>query len=167
MARHASTRVDDDPHARLVARFYAAFDARDVETMAACYHPDLVFEDPVFGELRRDEAVAMWRMLLAHGPDLRVVAEDVRAHGRTGSARWVATYTFGKRRRPIRNVIEARFAFRDGLIVEHRDRFDFWTWARQAFGPAGWALGWTPFVRRRVQREVRRWLDKEMRPAAK
>jgi len=44
------------PHAALVQRFYAAFDARDAEAMAACYHPDVVFSDPVFGELRGERA---------------------------------------------------------------------------------------------------------------
>jgi hypothetical protein len=41
---------------------------------------------------------------------------------------------------------------RDGAIVEHTDRFDFWRWSRQALGPLGWALGWSPIVRGRVQR---------------
>ncbi len=43
------------PNAALIQRFYAAFAARDAAGMQACYHPDVVFRDPVFGELRTDE----------------------------------------------------------------------------------------------------------------
>lgn len=47
----------------------------------------------------------------------------------------------------------------DGLIAEHRDSFSFYEWARQALGPAGLALGWTPLLRGKVQREARAGLD--------
>jgi hypothetical protein len=41
----------------------------------------------------------------------------------------------------------AQFRFDGGLIAEHRDSFSFYTWARQALGPLGLALGWTPILR--------------------
>lgn len=153
------------PNAALIERFYRAFDARDVEAMAACYHPDVVFEDPAFGELRGAQVVAMWRMLVARAKDLRVEARDIVADDAAGSATWVATYSFGKGGRRVRNVIRARFRFRDGLIVDHRDSFNVWKWAGMALGPAGWALGWTPFVRARIRRDARRQLDASLRRA--
>ena len=39
------------------------------------------------------------------------------------------------------------------------DSFSFYAWARQALGPVGIALGWTPIVRGKVQREARAGLD--------
>jgi len=33
----------------LIQRFYAAFDRRDGDAMAACYAPGARFSDPVFG----------------------------------------------------------------------------------------------------------------------
>lgn len=147
------------PNAALLARFYAAFQARDADAMAACYHPDVVFEDPVFGELRGARAAAMWRMLVGRARDLTVTVGDVRADDDAGSATWVAAYRFGKKGRPVRNVIRARFAFRDGRIVEHRDSFGLWRWSRMALGPVGWAFGWTPFVQARIRRDARRGLE--------
>jgi hypothetical protein len=44
-------------------------------------------------------------------------------------------------------------------LAEHRDSFSFYAWARQALGPAGQALGWTPLLRGKVQREARAGLD--------
>jgi len=41
--------------------------------------------------------------------------------------------------------------FRDGKIVRHTDVFDFHRWARQALGPVGLVLGWTGFLRGKVQ----------------
>jgi hypothetical protein len=47
-------------------------------------------------------------------------------------------------------------------LAEHRDSFSFYGWARQALGPTGLALGWTPLVRGKVQREARAGLDEFM-----
>ena len=63
----------------LLQRFYAAFDRRDAEAMAACYTDDVRFEDPAFGPLTGDQARGMWRMLCQRGKDLRVVASDIEA----------------------------------------------------------------------------------------
>ena len=47
-----------------------------------------------------------------------------------------------------------------GLITRQRDRFDFWAWSRQALGMPGLLLGWTPFLRHKVQRQAAANLQK-------
>ena len=54
----------------VVERFYDALSRLDGDAMAACYHSDVVFEDPAFGELRGVDAGDMWRMLCARSSDL-------------------------------------------------------------------------------------------------
>lgn len=147
----------------LITRFYEAFAARDPEGMAACYADDVRFSDEVFPDLEGARAKAMWRMLCERGKDLTLTFSDVEADesaDATGTARWEAVYTFAATGRKVRNRITASFRIRDGRIVEHRDRFDFWAWSRQALGPAGWLLGWTPLVKRKVQRTAGRQLDR-------
>jgi len=148
-----------------IERFYAAFDRKDGDAMAACYAPGARFSDPAFGELRGDEPGAMWRMLTGQARDLRV---ELGEHGadpaaRTGHADWTAHYTFTQTGRPVVNRVRATFRFENGLIAEHRDSFSFYAWARQALGPAGLALGWTPLLRGKVQRQARDGLDEFMR----
>ncbi|HEX6038124.1 nuclear transport factor 2 family protein [Longimicrobium sp.] len=150
------------PNAALIDRFYAAFAARDAAGMAACYHPDVVFTDPAFGELRGAQARAMWAMLVERGKDLDVTWSDVHADDATGRAHWEARYTFSASGRRVHNRIDAEFAFRDGLIARHADRFGFWPWARQALGPAGLLLGWTPMLRNKVRATARAGLEKYM-----
>jgi ketosteroid isomerase-like protein len=150
------------PNAALIQRFYTAFAARDAAGMAACYHPEIVFEDPAFGELRGPEAGAMWAMLVERGKDLQVTVSDIHADDERGRAHWDARYTFGQTGRPVLNRIDAEFAFRDGLIVRHTDRFDFYAWTRQALGPAGLLLGWTPIIQNKVRQTARRGLEKYM-----
>lgn len=156
------------PNAALIQRFYAAFAARDAAGMRACYHPEIVFGDPAFGELRGAQAGAMWTMLLERGKDLQVEVSGIHADDARGSAHWDARYTFSQTRRPVLNRIDAAFEFRDGLIVRHTDTFDFWTWSRQALGPAGLLLGWTPLLRNKVRAAARAGLQAYMRenPAA-
>ena len=150
------------PHAALIHRFYDSFAALDATGMGACYHREIVFSDPAFGELHGPEAGAMWAMLCERGKDLEVGASKVEADDERGRAHWEARYTFGPTGRPVHNRIDAEFEFRDGLIIRHTDRFDFWAWARQALGPAGLLLGWTPVVRNKVRSTARRSLETYM-----
>lgn len=136
--------------AGLISRFYSAFAQRDWAAMAACYHPDVHFSDEVF-DLRGARAALMWRMLLTAGKDMRMEFSEVSFDGATGHAHWEAHYTFSATGRPVHNRIDAEFQFRDGLIVRHIDRFNFWAWARQALGAPGLLLGWSPMLRKKVQ----------------
>jgi ketosteroid isomerase-like protein len=149
--------VTEDPgaNAALIERFYRAFGRRDHTEMAQAYAPDARFSDPAFGELGGEEVTAMWRMLCERGEDLELRCIDAEAHDDRGSARWEADYTFGATGRHVHNEIEASFRFREGLIVEHDDRFSLWRWSRQALGPIGLVLGWSPLVRSKVQGQAR------------
>ena len=146
----------------LLVRFYEAFGRNDGDTMAACYTADATFSDPVFTDLHGSEPGAMWRMLTARSSDLEVELVDRAADGDTGSAHWVARYTFGQTGRQVVNDIRSTFRFRDGLIAEQRDTFDLYRWTRQALGPMGIVLGWTPIVQGGVRRKARAGLDQFM-----
>jgi ketosteroid isomerase-like protein len=151
------------PNAQLLTDFYAAFARRDAESMAACYHPDTEFSDPVFPGLRHARTTAMWRMLCERGKDLELTLRDVQADDRTGRAQWEARYTFSTSGKKVLNRIHSEFEFKDGKIFRQTDRFDFWAWARQAIGPVGVVLGWTPLVRNKVRAQARASLDKYMK----
>jgi len=138
----------------LIERFYGAFNDGDGEAMAACYAPGVEFSDPVFPDLRGARAGAMWRMLTEAPGDLRIELLEHDADDERGSAHWKAHYTFTQTGRPVVNDIQASFRFADGLIAEHRDEFSFHRWSRQALGPVGLLLGWTPILRSAVRRKA-------------
>lgn len=142
------------PNLELVTHFYSAFAAGDHATMARCYADDATFSDPVFPELDAESVCAMWRMFCTGGNDIEVSFSDVHADDAGGSARWEAIYAFPKTGRRVHNRISATFGFREGLIVRHRDDFDFYRWSRMALGPLGTALGWTPIVKNQVRRQA-------------
>ena len=159
--------ADMDDEGRLVIeRLYAAMDAHDGDAMAASYAPDARFEDPVFGPLSGEEAGDMWRMLTGRSKDLRVELAQSEVEGEQGSARWIARYTFGPNGRRVTNDVRATFRFRDGLIVEHTDRFSFYRWARQALGPMGLLLGWAPPLRLALRRRALEDLERFSRRRA-
>jgi uncharacterized protein len=143
----------------LIDRFYASFAERDGGAMAACYAPDVHFSDPVFPDLHGGEAKAMWRMLTGRANDLKVELLERAANGDRGSARWRAHYTFSQTGRPVVNEVTASFRFAGGQIVDHHDEFNFHRWARQALGPVGLLLGWTPLLRASVRRRARAGLE--------
>jgi ketosteroid isomerase-like protein len=154
--------AETHPNAQLIERFYRAFDAGDGETMAASYAPHARFSDPVFPDLSGARAGEMWKMFCAGREEsgLRVELLEHEADDAQGSARWRARYTFVDTGRPVENDIRASFRFEDGLIAEHRDEFDFYRWARQALGPVGLLLGWTPMLRSTVRRRAAARLER-------
>jgi ketosteroid isomerase-like protein len=143
----------------MIRTLYEALDRGDGEAMAACYAPTARFRDPAFGELTGEEAGDMWRMLTERAEDLSVELAEHDADDQRGTARWIATYTFTDTGRPVVNDVRARFRFMDGRIVEHVDEFSFFAWSRQALGPLGLALGWTPVLPALVRRRTRGRLD--------
>lgn len=148
-----------NPNEKVIRDFYDAFIRRDVAAMARCYHADVFFSDPAFPALRGKEVTAMWAMLCKRGKDLQLTLVDATGDADGGTARWEAKYTFSQTGRYVHNKISAMFAFKDGKIVRHIDRFPFWTWSRQALGPLGLLLGWFGPVKALVRRKARRSLD--------
>jgi ketosteroid isomerase-like protein len=142
------------PNAELISRFYQAFQQLDAETMAGCYAENVQFSDPAFTDLRGRDAGDMWRMLTARAQNFSLTFDSVQADDQQGSARWVATYLFSKTGNTVVNHIQANFRFADGKIVEHRDSFDLWRWARQALGTKGLLLGWTPLVQGAIRKQA-------------
>ena len=145
-------------NASLIEHFYSSFQHTDAEAMAACYAPEVHFSDAVFPDLHGAEVGDMWRMLASRAKNFSLVFDGVKADERTGEAHWVATYTFTQTGRTVVNDIRARFEFKDGKIVRHIDSFDLWRWSRQALGLKGLLLGWTPLVRKAVQRQAAKGL---------
>jgi len=134
----------------LIKKFYTAFAAGDAEGMVACYHDDIVFEDPAFGVLKGDRAKAMWKMLLGKGKS-EITFSDISANSLEGKAQWIAKYNYGSKKRPVVNHVTAVFQFAGGKIISHKDDFHLWTWAKQALGLSGYLLGWSSFMKTKIQ----------------
>ena len=145
---------------QLITDFYTAFQNRDAEKMAACYADNVVFNDPVFKNLKGEEARDMWRMLLSNAKDLSITFSDVDASQAGGEAKWEAIYSFSKTGNTVHNKIKAVFEFENGKIVRHTDDFDLWKWAGMALGMSGKLLGWTPMVQGKIRDTASKSLKK-------
>ncbi|MEM6380501.1 MAG: nuclear transport factor 2 family protein [Bacteroidota bacterium] len=151
------------PNETLIHRFYQAFQQKDYKTMKACYAPDADFNDPVSQGLNGIEAGVMWEMLIKQGKDLELSYDAVKVEDNVGSAEWTASYTFTATKKHVVNHIKAQFLFEDGLIKSHLDHFDFHQWSKQALGPLGKVLGWTPFLKSSVQNYAKKNLKSYMK----
>ncbi|WP_026752880.1 nuclear transport factor 2 family protein [Sediminibacter sp. Hel_I_10] len=146
----------------IIESFYKGFQNLDAEQMVACYHEDIVFEDPAFGTLKGNHACNMWRMLCKSqkNKDFKVVFSNITVHEDSGSAHWEAFYTFTKTGRKVHNTVEAQFEFKDGKIIKHVDRFDLYKWSKQAFGFKGTVLGKTLFFKNKLRHTTKNLLTK-------
>lgn len=153
------------PHEKIIRGFYQAFANKDAAAMARCYHPDIAFSDPAFPMLRGAEATAMWAMLTSRAKgDFEIILVDASADAEGGRAQWDAKYTFSQTGNLVHNKISAVFAFREGKIIRHVDRFPFWRWSSQALGLMGKVLGWSwplkAMVRRKARASLEGFMDK-------
>lgn len=143
----------------IIYKFYDAFVAADAETMVSYYHDEIEFEDPAFGKLKGEDAKNMWRMLIERSSgDIRISFDDVRATETSGSANWKAVYYYGSNKRRVVNHIRAEFKFLNGKIIKHTDHFNLWKWSCQALGLPGYLLGWTSFLKNKIQKQTRKLL---------
>lgn len=149
-------------HKALIEHLYSAFKQKDYTTMAKCYHPEAYFRDEAF-ELTGKEIGSMWHMLCLRGKDMTMEFSVSEQAGKI-TAHWEPKYSFSQTGRFVHNIIDAEFEFKDGLIIKHIDRFDFWSWSRQALGAPGLVLGWTTFLRNKVSKmamgNLRKFMEK-------
>ncbi len=147
-----------------IEKFYSAFSKGDAEGMVECYADNVVFTDPAFGTLEGDRAKAMWRMLLSGKKEGEIevsynVLEETETHGK---ATWEAKYLFSQTNRKVHNKINATMVLENGKIVKHTDDFNLWKWTSMAFGFKGYLIGWTPAMKRVLQKGTGKSLDKFM-----
>lgn len=151
------------PNEALITQFYTAFQQKDYQTMQACYADNATFSDPVFTELDAAHVKAMWEMLCKRsGADFKLEFKNMRSSGNLVSIRWTAWYTFSATGRKVINHVKGGFVIENGKIVKHVDQFNFYTWARQAFGITAMLLGWTILFKSRVRLTAHGNLEKFM-----
>ena len=143
----------------LIETFYTAFQNKDAETMVSCYHDEIIFCDPAFGELNGDDAKAMWRMLCRNSADLKIEFSNINASLKKGLVHWEAWYTFSKTGRKVHNIVDADFEFRNSKIIKHTDTFNLHKWASQAMGWKGKLLGGTNFFKNKLQKQTNKLLN--------
>lgn len=149
----------DHPNYQLLDTFYGAFARRDHATMRECYAPEATFRDPAFNLSSGKQAGDMWEMLCERGKDMTLEYKILDVTDTGGKVHWEARYTFSQTRRKVHNIIEADIEIKDGKIVRHVDHFDFWRWSRQALGAPGMLLGWSGFLKNKVQTTAMKGLE--------
>ena len=134
-------------NAALLHRLFTALDQHDHQAMASCYDEEATFRDIAFDLRKRKKIHCMWHMICEG--DIRATFEVVHANDREGRVKLIDVYTFGKDPpkpgRPVRNVVDSRFVFQDGVIIDHQDFCDASEWARMALG------GLTGFLAGRIR----------------
>jgi small ligand-binding sensory domain FIST len=147
-----------NPMKGLIEKFYTAFQNKDAGSMISCYHDDVIFSDPAFGELKGEDARSMWRMLCRNASDLKVEYSDISASLKKGSVHWEAWYTFSRTGRKVHNIVNAEFDFKDSKIIKHTDTFNLHSWATQALGLKGRLLGGTNFFKNKLNQQTNKTL---------
>lgn len=145
---------------QVIQKFYTAFAEGDAETMISCYNDDIIFSDPAFGTLKGINAKAMWKMLLSNKKSqAKVTFNNIEANDDSGSVCWTANYNYGPKAKKVENHVNAKFEFKNGKISKHTDDFNLWKWTQQALGVSGYLLGWSNFMKNKIQGETSKKLN--------
>ena len=137
--------------AQIAALFYEAMKTRDTATMNKLYGSEATFSDSVFPSLNSKQTQAMWEMLLKGAKNFSVEYKVTNSGPDFAEVDWVASYNFSKTGRPVVNHINTRMEFKNQKIIAQKDSFDLYAWSKQAMGLPGYLLGWTPFMRNKIQ----------------
>jgi len=145
----------------IIKHLYNSFAKGDANGMISCYDSNIIFNDPVFGELKGGDVRNMWRMLLQKSDgNLKIRFNNIEADNKNGRAEWTAEYVFSKTGRKVFNSIKAKFEFQNGKIIRHEDHFDLWSWSKQALGWRGYLFGWTPLMKMGIRKMARKGLER-------
>lgn len=145
---------------KIMENFYQSFARLDAKAMVSLYHPDTLFNDPVFVDLNAEEVKAMWQMLIDRSKgELVIEYHSLIGDEEVAQCTWEAKYTFSKTGREVHNIIHSTMEFKDNQIITHTDHFNFWRWSGMALGTPGKLLGWTPIIKGKVQKMARKSLD--------
>ena len=144
---HSNTEV--------LTRLFTALDRHDHDAMAACYAENASFRDIAFKLEGRTRIHAMWHMIC--DGDIKTSFKIDEVDERSAFVTVVDDYTFRAKGRKVHNVIQSRFRFKDGSIVQQQDSCDSRQWASMAIGGVGGFLaGRIPLLR---GAKARRTLD--------
>lgn len=144
---------------QLIQQFYTAFQQKDYKTMQELYADDAVFNDAIFSNLDTRQVRGMWQMLISGSKDMVVTFGNIKEEGNIVKGYWEAQYTFSATGNKVINKVNAEFELKDGKITKHTDAFDFYKWAKQAFGAGGFLLGWTSSFKNKVSQTAKKKLD--------
>ena len=143
------------PNAGLLERFYEGISRRQPQVVADCYEPAATFYDIAFDLHGKREILAMWEMICSR--EITVFFDIVSVGDTEGVVRAVDKYNFSVTGRPVNNVMESRFRFKDGLIAQQVDSCDARVWAKQALGEVlGFLPGRLRFLRALTARHLLR-----------
>ncbi len=147
-------------YTEIITEFYNNFSEGNAQGMTQYYHKDIVFNDPIFGTLKKERAFKMWEMLLSKKSEHTTISFDniIEKEGFI-TVNWTATYLFGPQQRKVVNNVLATFRFQENKIIEHSDSFDLWKWTRQALGTSGYLMGWSSFMQKKIQHKMELQLD--------
>jgi ABC-type enterochelin transport system ATPase subunit len=138
----------------LINSFYNGFKKLDYEAMKNAYHSEVVFSDPVFNNLDFNQVTSMWKMLCLKAQEFHLRYEILEINDGFARVKWEADYLFSKTNRTVKNKVIAEMYFKDGKIIKHIDSFNLWKWSQMALGPVGLILGWTPFMKKKIQAQA-------------
>jgi hypothetical protein len=159
-------------NAVLLQKLFTGLNQHNDQVMTECYHAQAAFRDIAFDLRGKEQIHAMWQMICEGRSNIRATFEVVHADDQSGQVSLVDNYTFyasddspPSSGREVRNVIDSRFRFRDGFIIEHHDLCDARAWGRMALGGvAGFLAGRLRFLR---SRKARQMLDRFLAKRAK
>lgn len=149
-----------DVKQELVASFYGAFSRLDYEQMMDCYADDIIYNDPLVGLIERGEVKAYWKMICANAKALSLKTYDFEEiDDEYVTSRYQVEYYLEATGKKVRYAAKSFMRIAEGKIVEHSDGFRLSTFLGNTYGLAGQLLGWTGYLKKKVQHRYRLLLD--------
>ncbi len=137
----------------IVNTFYEALNKGDIKTIRQLYHPEAVYKSEMF-TLKGQEVFALWYTASQPEMNLKVECTSLKEVNNEVHTTWNISYQLSVVNRTVKLSEIGLFRFKDGKIIFHQDKYSFYSWCKQTFGPIGWLFGWTTWLKKRVSKQA-------------
>lgn len=125
------------------------------------YTDDILFSDPLSGLLQGQQVRDRLKMICRAVKDfhLTIIKTEVIDQEYV-TCQWRADYYSIRLRKQITFPIKTFMKIVDGQITEQSEGYNLTQWIGKAYGVKGRLFGWTNFMKRKVQKEYQRELER-------
>ncbi len=146
---------------KTVDSFFEALQKRDFLTMENCYQKSIQYYDPLYGYLKANEVMAMWKLCYSNLQDYSMIFNGVQNEG---EGYFTVTYEFSFSAdtmvKCLFRKIKSHLRVEDGLITEHSNAFSLHELSKQKNGIVGILLGWNRYYQNQMKINARKLLFK-------
>ena len=143
----------------IIESFFKALQNRDFKKMESCYDRNIQYFDPLYGFLKKNEVMYMWKLFYLPLQEFNMSFENMKDEGEGYySIQYEFSFFNQHVNRQLTRKIKSHIRIVNGLIAEQSNAFRIHEWCKQENGIIGVLIGWNKYYQNKIKLRARRLL---------